>query len=187
MDPEALHRQHISALLQAEAQQSMLRHHQHQQAAAKHFADQLARRNPKTALQVLQPPQPGDKSAVGRRTHRRQQILDSAAVMDSVTPAVEPVLARVPIKLDLETEGYKLRDSLLWSLLDTSIGPEDFAAITCDDFELPHGIFAPAIVKAVTEQIAEYQEFLGMLRMMGGLREFAGIRGLIRVSLFMPI
>lgn len=186
-DPESLHLQNVHNLLHTEAHQSLLRHHQHQQATAKHFADQLARRAPKTALQVLQPPQPGDKNALTKRILRRQQILDGGKGENTALSAagqqqgVEPILARVPIKLDLEMEGYKLRDSLLWSLLDSSISPEDFALITCDDFELPHGIFAPAIVKALTEQIGEYQEFLGMLRMMGGLKEFSGIRGLIRV------
>jgi len=183
VDTEMLHRQNVFAILRKEEHQSMSRLFHIKQQAAKTFSEQLASLGPRGSVQVQLPL---DKGLAGKRTARRAQILDNTSILlaaDDSKKALpsEPGLCRVPIKLDLEQDGYKLRDSLLWSLSDPSVSPEDFAAITCEDFELPASIFAPAIVKTIGEQLVDYQDFLGMLRMMGGLKEFAGIRGLIRV------
>lgn len=181
MTPKELHQQNVFSILLQEEHQAMAKILQHRQASAKTFAERIAKLGPKGALQLVFP---NEKSTAGKRIARRLQILDSTGVIEiNAGSKVEPCLAKVPLKLDLDLDGYKLRDSLLWCLNDpASISPEDFAAITCEDFELPAGLFSPAIVKAINEQLVEYGDYLGMLRMMGGLKEFGGIRGLIRVQ-----
>lgn len=188
IDPEQIHRQNLLNIMQQEEQQAMGKLYYHRQAMGKRYAERLARMGPKGNLQVIIPAEKGPQS---KKFARRANILDntdlfkiaSTASEDSKSqPQIEPGLEKVPIKIDLELDGYKLRDSIIWCLGDCSITPEDFAAITCEDFELPQGLFVPAIAKTINEQLAEYQDFLGMLKMMGGLKEFVGIRGLIRVE-----
>lgn len=180
-DPEELHRQNVRAILQQEEQQAMGKLFHQLQLAAKSRAEKLHRLGPKGNLQVVPPT---DKGIQGRRSARRTHILENPPsigipIVDDRRESI--ALSKVPIKVDIELDGYKLRDSLLWCLTDTSVSVEDFAAITCEDFELPANLYVPAIVKSINEQLSEYQDYLGMLKMMGGLKEFCGIRGLIRV------
>jgi hypothetical protein len=125
---------------------------------------------------------PSEKGLAGKRAIRRQAILDNAQYLSNSPSEIEAGLTKVPVKLDLEIDGYKLRDSFLWSLPDAGLSPEEFAQMTCEDFELPPSLFVQPIAKAIQEQLQEYQEFLGMLRMMGGLKAFVGIRGLVRLD-----
>lgn len=59
----------------------------------------------------------------------------------------------VPIRLDMEIEGYKLRDCFCWNRNETLITPEMFAEILCDDLELPPTSFVPAIAGAIRQQL----------------------------------
>uniref|UniRef100_A0A0K8R858 Putative swi-snf chromatin remodeling complex snf5 subunit n=1 Tax=Ixodes ricinus TaxID=34613 RepID=A0A0K8R858_IXORI len=43
----------------------------------------------------------------------------------------------VPIRLDMEIEGHKLRDTFTWNKNESQITPEQFAEILCDDLDLP--------------------------------------------------
>lgn len=62
----------------------------------------------------------------------------------------------VPIRLDMEIEGHKLRDTFVWNKNEISITPEQFAEILCDDLELPAPAFVPAIAQSIRQQIEAY-------------------------------
>ncbi|KAL6605747.1 SNF5-domain-containing protein, partial [Neocallimastix californiae] len=62
----------------------------------------------------------------------------------------------VPIRIDIDLNGVKFRDSFTWNLNETLITPEYFAEIICEDFNLSHSVYQPVIVKAIKEQIDEY-------------------------------
>jgi len=62
----------------------------------------------------------------------------------------------VPIRIDIDLNGVKFRDSFTWNLNETVITPEYFADLICEDFNLSHSSFQPVIVKAIKEQIDEY-------------------------------
>lgn len=51
----------------------------------------------------------------------------------------------VPIRLDMEYEGQKLRDCFTWNKNESLITPEQFAEILCDDLDLNPINFIPAI------------------------------------------
>ncbi|PJF19056.1 hypothetical protein PSACC_01128 [Paramicrosporidium saccamoebae] len=89
----------------------------------------------------------------------------------------------VPIRLDLEMDGYKLRDTLLWDLHDESLAAEDFAEFTCRDFDLPLSTFSPAIVKSIQQQLQEHREAANMLRNAGGPASLAGVRALVKLDI----
>ncbi|KAF4517939.1 hypothetical protein B566_EDAN005306 [Ephemera danica] len=59
----------------------------------------------------------------------------------------------VPIRLDMEIEGQKLRDTFTWNKNETLITPEQFAEVLCDDLDLNPLTFVPAIAQAVRQQI----------------------------------
>ena len=59
----------------------------------------------------------------------------------------------VPIRLDMEIEGHKLRDTFVWNKNEISITPEQFAEVLCDDLDLPAQAFVPAIAQSIRQQV----------------------------------
>ena len=64
--------------------------------------------------------------------------------------------ALVPIRLDMELEGQKLRDTFTWNKNESIISPEQFAEILCDDLDLNPVPFVPQISAAIRQQIEAY-------------------------------
>lgn len=93
----------------------------------------------------------------------------------------------VAIRLDLDMDGYKLRDTFTWNLYEEStaggLSCEEFAELTCRDFDLPVATFGPAIVKSMREQLQEHREAQAMLRNAGGRAALRGVRILIRLDI----
>ncbi len=59
----------------------------------------------------------------------------------------------VPIRMDMDIEGQKLRDTFLWNKNETLITPEMFAEVICDDLDLNPIHFVPAIAAAIQQQL----------------------------------
>ncbi|KAJ3014368.1 SWI/SNF chromatin-remodeling complex subunit [Thoreauomyces humboldtii] len=64
----------------------------------------------------------------------------------------------VPIRLDIDFDGVKLRDTFTWNLNETLVRPAHIAELMCEDLHLPPAIFIPAIEKAIEEQISDYRQ-----------------------------
>jgi SWI/SNF-related matrix-associated actin-dependent regulator of chromatin subfamily B member 1 len=62
----------------------------------------------------------------------------------------------VPIRIDIELEGQKLRDTFTWNKNETLITPEIFAEILCDDMDLNPSVFIPAISSSIRQQVEQY-------------------------------
>lgn len=62
----------------------------------------------------------------------------------------------IPIRLDMEIEGQKLRDTFTWNRHESLITPEQFSEILCDDLDLNPTTFIPAISAAIRQQIDAY-------------------------------
>ncbi|ESO04007.1 hypothetical protein HELRODRAFT_185604 [Helobdella robusta] len=62
----------------------------------------------------------------------------------------------VPIRLDIEFEGQKLRDCFTWNKNEQLITPEQFAEVLCDDLDLNPIHFIPAIAQSIRQQIDCY-------------------------------
>lgn len=81
----------------------------------------------------------------------------------------------MPIRIDLEIEGYKLRDTFTWNLngnqycrantktrklificIETLITHEQFAEVICLDLRLPPSLFVEPIAKSIKEQLEDY-------------------------------
>ena len=59
----------------------------------------------------------------------------------------------VPIRVDLEIEGQKLRDTFTWNKNEMLITPEIFAEILCDDLDLNPTAFIQAIALSIRQQL----------------------------------
>ncbi|KAJ3313557.1 SWI/SNF chromatin-remodeling complex subunit [Boothiomyces sp. JEL0838] len=108
------------------------------------------------------------------KMQERQDILRQYQFQQSqpqrLPPAKEPKLAftekeladiatkncrLVPIRIDIEMDGYKLRDTFTWNLYENLITPEMFAKVICDDCNIDQKI-APTIARAIREQVEDY-------------------------------
>lgn len=68
----------------------------------------------------------------------------------------------VPIRLDIEFDGVKLRDCFTWNRCEAMITPEQFAEILCDDLDLNPISFVPAIAQAIRQQVCSFfQKIVG--------------------------
>ncbi|CAJ0765043.1 22783_t:CDS:2 [Entrophospora sp. SA101] len=65
----------------------------------------------------------------------------------------------IPIRLDVDLDNYRLRDSFTWNLNEKLITPEHFAGIMCDDLDLPVHEFVPIIAESIRTQIQEHEPF----------------------------
>ncbi len=74
---------------------------------------------------------------------------DPASAHDNAT--VQEQL--VPIRLDMDIEGQKLRDTFLWNKNETMVTPEQYGEMLCDDLDLNPINFVPAIAAAIQQQL----------------------------------
>jgi len=69
----------------------------------------------------------------------------------------------VPIRLDMEVDGQKLRDTFVWNKNEQLITPEMFAEVLCDDLDLSPTTFVPLIAQAIRTQIEAFPTESGIL------------------------
>jgi SWI/SNF-related matrix-associated actin-dependent regulator of chromatin subfamily B protein 1 len=62
----------------------------------------------------------------------------------------------VPIRMDMDIDGQKLRDTFLWNKSETLITPEMYAEVLCDDLDLNPINFVPAIAAAINQQVEAF-------------------------------
>ncbi|KAF9179575.1 Chromatin structure remodeling complex protein sfh1 [Haplosporangium sp. Z 767] len=86
-----------------------------------------------------------------RKTHHMfhsQKDLEAVADQDAIL---------VPIRLDIDTDEYRLRDTFTWNVNEQLMTPEKFAEILCDDLDLNWTKFVPEIAQSIRNQIAEFE------------------------------
>ena len=59
----------------------------------------------------------------------------------------------VPVRIDLELDGQKIRDTFTWNKNELLVTPEIFSEILCDDLDLNPSIFIPAISSSIRQQL----------------------------------
>jgi hypothetical protein len=63
----------------------------------------------------------------------------------------------VPIRLEIDTDDFRLRDTFTWNVNEQLMTPENFAEILCEDLDLSISKYAPEIVASIRSQIAEFE------------------------------
>ena len=62
----------------------------------------------------------------------------------------------VPIRLDIEHDPYKLRDTFMWNAVEDEASLDLFAASICEDLGVPSQVFMELIKTAVQTQVNEF-------------------------------
>ncbi|KJE94668.1 hypothetical protein CAOG_005281 [Capsaspora owczarzaki ATCC 30864] len=129
----------------------------------------LAATAPKQSLYCFTPFERGDERPSVARRHAVQKprnvfsslfrVLGAGPASEALqtVAAVEEVL--VPIRIDLDIDGFKYKDSFVWNLRDQLVTPEDFATMLCEDNELPRQLFHTLIVDSISKQLIEFASF----------------------------
>ncbi|KAF3423320.1 LOW QUALITY PROTEIN: hypothetical protein E2986_00094 [Frieseomelitta varia] len=97
------------------------------------------------------------------RVHNKKNISFMVNIFDDTDPSANLENAAqqemlVPIRLDMEIEGQKLRDTFTWNKNESLITPEQFAEVLCDDLDLNPLTFVPAIAQAIRQQIEAFPQ-----------------------------
>ncbi|KAF9113377.1 Chromatin structure remodeling complex protein sfh1 [Mortierella sp. AM989] len=95
-----------------------------------------------------------EKKAWVRRPRKTRHIFSSPQELEAVADQ-DAIL--VPIRLDIDTDDYRLRDSFTWNVNEQLLTPEKFAEILCDDLDLSSAKFVPEIAQSIRNQIAEFE------------------------------
>ncbi|KAI9675345.1 MAG: SWI/SNF chromatin-remodeling complex subunit [Caeruleum heppii] len=106
---------------------------------------------PRPPIRVIYPSQ--RKRPGGRRTHALRIARKDMAAQ------AEQLEELVPVRLDIEWDRIKLRDTFTWNLHDRVISPEVFAAELIEDFKLPletAGPLAEMVSQTLEEQIQDF-------------------------------
>ncbi|KAM0791306.1 hypothetical protein ACM66B_005778 [Microbotryomycetes sp. NB124-2] len=61
----------------------------------------------------------------------------------------------VPIEIDLDVDGFKIRDAFVWNAREELVSIMDFAKIMCEDLDIAQ-TNAPDIASQISEQVAEW-------------------------------
>lgn len=61
----------------------------------------------------------------------------------------------IPIRLELDLDGFKLRDTFTWNINEAILTPEHFADLMCDDLDLQSQTFSKVISGSIKQQISE--------------------------------
>ncbi|PWN50706.1 SNF5-domain-containing protein [Violaceomyces palustris] len=62
----------------------------------------------------------------------------------------------VPIRLEIDHDHWKLRDTFTWNANDSHINVETFALSICEDIGLPTALFVPAIKDSILAQVHDH-------------------------------
>lgn len=90
------------------------------------------------------------------RKRPRRQLREISFSRDALTTNAAAKEVLVPIRLDLDFEKYKLRDTFVWNMNDNTIPLDLFAEHLCEDFDLPWAGFVPDIEKSIRMQLTEH-------------------------------
>ncbi|GAA5994848.1 uncharacterized protein JCM10292_004388 [Rhodotorula paludigena] len=94
------------------------------------------------------------EEASGKRGPLRKPVPMSKSYLRNIAQSSENL---IPIRIELEHEMWKLRDTFTWNLQETNITPEIFASHLCADMRLPVDPFYRDIVAAINKQVADAQ------------------------------
>ncbi|KAG0290797.1 Chromatin structure remodeling complex protein sfh1 [Dissophora globulifera] len=95
-----------------------------------------------------------EKKVWTRRARKTRHVFSSQKDLDAVADQ-DAIL--VPIRLDIDTDDYRLRDTFTWNVNEQLMTPEKFAEILCDDLDLSTAKFVPEIAQSIRNQIAEFE------------------------------
>ncbi|KAJ1018556.1 hypothetical protein NDA16_004838 [Ustilago loliicola] len=95
-------------------------------------------------------PPPASKMVAKRVFHRTNHVYHNDD--DLVRQAGRNEIL-VPIKIDLEAEQYRIKDSFTWNMNERLISPHHFAKLLLEDLDIPVEPYATQIMNMINQQI----------------------------------
>ncbi|KAG9296393.1 hypothetical protein G9A89_014985 [Geosiphon pyriformis] len=96
----------------------------------------------------------GDKPVQKRFMRRTKHVYKSVKEVERMADQNEIL---IPIRLDIDFEHHKLRDTFTWNLNEKIITPENFAEIMCNDLDISVDTYSPMIAESIRTQINDYE------------------------------
>ncbi|KAF9013307.1 hypothetical protein BDQ17DRAFT_1343178 [Cyathus striatus] len=83
-------------------------------------------------------------------------------IPDVIYRQAEKRTALVPVRVEFETDTHRIRDCFTWNINETTITPESFARIFCNDLDLPVHQWVDTIANQIRAQLEEYEGVASM-------------------------
>ncbi|RHZ81118.1 hypothetical protein Glove_123g151 [Diversispora epigaea] len=99
----------------------------------------------------------GEIFVAKRQRIRTKHIYPSQKELDRNAEQEETL---IPIRLDIDLDTHKLRDTFTWNLNEKIITPENFAEILCYDLDIPTNEFLTPIAESIRKQAQEHYNIL---------------------------
>lgn len=116
---------------------------------------------------------PDAKKARREEKRGRKEVRFTKAQMRQIASQQEHL---VPIRLEIDYDPFKFRDTFTWNASDPLVTPDMFAQTLIDDFHLPSH-FRLKIVTSINEQVTEYQDLLARSTRTAALETATSTRG----------
>ncbi|SNX88092.1 related to SFH1 - component of the RSC chromatin remodeling complex [Melanopsichium pennsylvanicum] len=95
-------------------------------------------------------PPPASKMVAKRVYHRTNHVYHND---DDLARQAGRNEILVPIKIDLEAEQYRIKDSFTWNMNERLISPHHFAKLLLEDLDMPIEPYATQIMNMINQQI----------------------------------
>lgn len=95
-------------------------------------------------------PPPASKMVAKRVYHRTNHVYHTD---DDLVRQASRNEILVPIKIDLEAEQYRIKDSFTWNMNERLISPHHFAKLLLEDLDIPVEPYATQIMNMINQQI----------------------------------
>ncbi|TKY86895.1 hypothetical protein EX895_004183 [Sporisorium graminicola] len=97
-------------------------------------------------------PPPASKMIAKRVYHRTNHVYHND---DDLARQAGRNEILVPIKIDLEAEQYRIKDSFTWNMNERLISPHHFAKLLLEDLDIPVEPYATQITNMINQQIED--------------------------------
>lgn len=97
-------------------------------------------------------PPPASKMVAKRVYHRTNHVYHND---DDLARQAGRSEVLVPIKIDLEAQEYRIKDSFTWNMNERLISPHHFAKLLLEDLDIPVEPYATQITNMINQQIDE--------------------------------
>lgn len=88
----------------------------------------------------------------------RTEISQFHRITKNVNESSEGKSEQVPIRIDIELEGRRFRDTITWESQEPHFTPHTFAEIVCEEQKLPSG-FVKEITRTVEQKLSRYERY----------------------------
>lgn len=88
----------------------------------------------------------------------------------------------MPIRVELDTDTLRIRDTFMWNPNETLITPDIFARIFCLDIDIPFEVYGSQIISLIRAQLDEYSGIADISLLATPEQEEADLRCIVNLD-----